>query len=445
MEPLIPFDRFSSFSHLKRVTAWIMRFIKNWRTKASSESHFSVLELQKAEIYWLVLAQRQHFMKEIAYIKKGRQLHKSSPLIPLHPFLDAEDLIRVGGREQNSNRVYSTQHPIILYGGHPITRLIIFSEHLRLLHAGPTLLSCSLNRRFHIIGGRKIIRSVTRACVTCRRHAAKPQSQMMGQVPTERVTPDLVFDRVGVDYAGPLQLKLGSTRKPVIVKSYVCVHLELVSDLSTDPFIACLRRFISRRGKPTLIWSDHGTNSVGATSEIKELVKFLEAQKAQGEISSFCSVQNIQWRFIPEHAPHFGGLWEAAVKSFKSHLRRVVGNVKLTFKELTTVLSQIEACLNSRPLVALPLADNGVEALMPGHFLVGRPLEALPDPALAYRSISILSCWHLCQALVRHLWQRWSADYLDTFKRVSKWHNPSRNLCVGDIVILREDNVILAK
>ena len=131
------------------------------------------------------------------------------------------------------------------------------------------------------------------------------------------------------------------------------------------------------------------------------------------------------------------------MKSFKSHLRRVVGNVKLTFEELTTVLSQIEACLNSRPLVALPLADDGVEALIPGHFLVGRPLEALPDPALAYWSISILSRWHLCQALVRHLWQRWSADYLDTFKCASKWHNPLRNLHV--IVIFREDNVIPAK
>ena len=223
------------------------------------------------------------------------------------------------------------------------------------------------------------------------------------------------------------------------------MHLELVSDLSTDAFIACLRRFTSRRGKPTLLWSDHGTNFVGAAREIKELVKFLESQKAQGEISLFCSVQNIQWRFIPEHAPHFGGLWEAAVKTFKSHLRRVVGNVKLTFEELTTVLSQIEACLNSRPLVALPLADDGVEALTPGHFLVGRPLEALPDPALTYRSISILSRWHLCQALVRHLWQRWSADYLDSFKRTSKWHNPSRNLRVGDVVILREDNVIPAR
>ena len=97
------------------------------------------------------------------------------------------------------------------------------SSRLYVYNAGPTLLSCSLNHCFHIIGGRNIIRSVTRACVTCRRHAAKPQSQVMGQVPTERVTPDLVFDRVGVDFARPLQLKLGSMRKLVIVKSYVCV------------------------------------------------------------------------------------------------------------------------------------------------------------------------------------------------------------------------------
>jgi hypothetical protein len=218
-----------------------------------------------------------------------------------------------------------------------------------------------------------------------------------------------------------------------------------VSDLTTDAFIACLRRFVARRGKPTLIWSDHGTNFVGAANELRGLVDFLESQKAQNEISAFCSAQKIQWQFIPEHAPHFGGLWEAAVKSFKSHLRKVVGSVKLTFEEMVTVLTQIEGCLNSRPLVSLPLDDDGIEALTPGHFLIGRPIEALPDPALAYRPVSILARWTLCQALVRHLWQRWSADYLDSLKRCSKWHKRSTNLQVGDVVILREDNVVPAQ
>ena len=103
---------------------------------------------------------------------------------------------------------------------------------------------------------------------------------MMGQLPLEHITPDLVFERIGLDFAGPLHLKRGSTRKPVILKSYVCVfvsmsvkmvHLELVSDLSTASFIACLRRFVARRGKPSSIQSDHGTNFVGVCRVLKEL------------------------------------------------------------------------------------------------------------------------------------------------------------------------------
>ena len=203
---------------------------------------------------------------------------------------------------------------------------------------------------------------------------------MLGQLPIERTTPDSIFEGVGVDYAGPFYVKYGFVRKPTIVKAYACVfvsltvkavHLELVSDLTSEAFIACLRCFVARCGKPSLIWSDHGTNFVGADRELKEFLEFLQHQRTQGTISEFCSTQGIQWKFIPEHAPHFGGLWEAAVKSMKTHLKHVVANVKLTFEELTTVLTQVEACLNSRLLVPLPCDDDGVDILTPGHFLIG--------------------------------------------------------------------------
>ena len=238
------------------------------------------------------------------------------------------------------------------------------------------------------------------------------------------------------------------------MKAYVCVfvslsvkalHLELTSDLTTEAFIASLRRFISRRGKPSLIWSDNGSNFVGASRELKEFMEFLRSQKTQMIISKFCSVENIQWKFIPEHAPHFGGLWEAAVKSVKTHLRRVISHHKLTFEEFNTVLTQIEACLNSRPLVPIPHDDDGVEALTPGHFLIGRPLEALPDPAFSYRKISILRQWHLCQSLVRQFWKRWSLEYIRILQCFNKWHHPTRNIASGDIVVLREDNLIPSK
>ena len=100
----------------------------------------------------------------------------------------------------------------------------------------------------------------------------------------------------------------------------------------------------------------------------------------QGVISQFCSIQGISWKFIPERAPNFGGLWKSAVKSMKIHLRRVNSDVKLTFEEFTTVLTQVEAILNSRPLIPSPCDDDGIEPLTPGHFLIGKPLESLPDP-----------------------------------------------------------------
>ena len=142
----------------------------------------------------------------------------------------------------------------------------------------------------------------------------------------EHVTPNGVFVKVGIDYAGPIYVKQDSTCKPTVLRAYVSVfvllsvkvvHLELVSYLITEAFIACLRHFISHRGKPSTIWSDHGSNFVGATGQIKE---FLQQQKTNETISDFCLCQNNDSVFILEHAPHFGGLWEAPLM-LSSHLK----------------------------------------------------------------------------------------------------------------------------
>ena len=455
--PVIPYERYSSFHHLKRVTAWIFRFIDNCRHSQHHEVislHLTTEELAGSKSYWLSLVQGDHFSIEIASLKGDSVVPGSSPLFVLHPFMDSSGLVWVGGRAQNARISYDTKHPVILHGRHPITKLIISSEHVRLLHAGPTLVMASLCRRYHIIGCHNAVRSITRKCITCRKTIVKPQTQLLGQLPPERITPSSVFENVGVDYAGPFHIKYGSVRKPTIVKAYVCVfvclsvkavHLESVTDLTTDAFIAALRRFIARRGKPSLIWSDHGTNFVGAARELKELSEFLEHQKTQQVISQFSSTQGISWKFIPERAPNFGGLWESAVKSMKTHLRRIVSDVKLTFEEFTTILSQIEAVLNSRPLVPCPCDDDGIEPLTLGHFLIGKPLESLPDPPTSYRPLSLLRRWHLCQALIRHFWKRWSTEYISTLRSYTKWHHPTRNPQTGDVVILHDDNLTPSK
>ena len=114
--------------------------------------------------------------------------------------------------------------------------------------------------------------------------------------------------------------------------------------------------------------------------------------KTRGHKVLFLSflTQNMQQKFIPEHTTHFGGLWKAAMKSIKTHLRCIVGNVKLIFEEFTTVLAQVESCLNSRPLVSLPLDNDGIGALTPRNFLIGRPLKVLPDPSFSYCSLTLL-------------------------------------------------------
>ena len=265
---LVPFERYSTFTRLQRVTAWVNRFVHNYHALRNDSIRITgpltVKELKQVETDLVSASQEAHFAAELSALRRGRNLPSSSYLRTLRPFLDSSGVIRLGGRGQNSEQPYYTQHPIILHGKHLLTRLIIRSEHLRLLHAGATLLTSSLCRRFYVVGCRKIVRSITRGCATCRRNSARPRPPIMGQLPKERVTPDIVFDKVGIDYVGPVLIKHAHVRKPTIVKAYICVfvalsvkavHLELVSDLTTEAFIACLRRFIARRGKPSLIWS----------------------------------------------------------------------------------------------------------------------------------------------------------------------------------------------
>ncbi len=173
--------------------------------------------------------------------------------------------------------------------------------------------------------------------VTCNKTTAATAHQLMGQLPSAQVRPGPPFTHTGMDFTGPFTLKRGRTRRPVYIKSYAClfvcfctkaVHIELVSELTSEAFLAALKRFISRRGRPSDLHSDNGTHFVGANNILKEIYSFLALPTTQTTITSYFSTQKINWHFSPERAPHFGGLWEAAVRSTKFHLRRVIGDQK---------------------------------------------------------------------------------------------------------------------
>jgi hypothetical protein len=317
------------------------------------------------------------------------------------------------------------------------------------LHAGSQLLLASLRLRFRITNGRSVVRQVIRKCVTCFKTKAKATSQLMGQLPVSRVTPSRPFSHCGVDYGGPLQVKYGNprsrTQKKCYIALFVCmatkaVHIDLVSDLTTEAFIAALRRFISRRGRCSQMYSDNGTCFTGAKRRLSEMSRLLRSKDHHLAVSRFAAQEGMEWHLIPPHSPHFGGLWEAGVKSVKTHLKKIAGNTLLTFEEMTTLLTQIEACMNSRPIIPIPSSPDDCAFLTPGHFLIGEPLMSFPEPDCRLGPSSRLSRWQLVQRCRQLIWKRWSADYLCQLQQRSKWLQNQPNLRAGRLVLLKEDN-----
>ncbi|GBM19986.1 hypothetical protein AVEN_77910-1 [Araneus ventricosus] len=247
----------------------------------------------------------------------------------------------------------------------------------------------------------------------------------MGALPKERVTVNFPFNCTGVDFTGPFSIKYNNQRKGVCQKIYlslfICfvtkyVHLELVTELTSEAFVATLKRFCSRRGKCSKLFSDNVTNFVGSNQELRKL--HVMVKNSDGVLSGYLSSEGIDWKFLPPKAPNFGGLWEAGVKSFKHHLKRVVDNSKLTFEEFVTVTTQIEGILNSRPFVPLTSDIEDLNALTPAHFLIGRPINSIVEPNLFKIPDCRLKIWQTLTKMIQIIWKRWSNDYLVIYNNV---------------------------
>ena len=258
-------------------------------------------------------------------------------------------------------------------------------------------------------------RSTCAKCITCRKSAAKASSQLLGQLPPARAEPNYTFLHTGMDCAGPFLIKKGHTRRPVKVEAhlvvFVCfitraVHLELVSDMTTQAFLAALDRFIARRGLPLHMYSDNGGNFTGAKNQLSRFYDLVNTAECQNAVQSYVFDYQITWHNSPQRAPHFGGLWEAAVKSTKYHLKRIMGQHLFTFEELTTICCNVESYLNSRPLGPVTSHDiHELSPLTPSHFLIGRASRAHPANRITHNPTP-LQRWELCQKASQDFWDR---------------------------------------
>lgn len=445
---LIDFNRFSSYNRLQRACAYAMRFIHNLKDSLKNNAcnflkgPLSVSELNNATLLLTKIAQRDSFPNEYNLLKNNLPIKSSRNVSGLNLFLDENDLVRVGGRLENSDFSYNKKHPLLLCSKHRFTILLFRYEHLNLLHAGPQLLLSNIRESWWPLGGRNLSKKIVRECVKCCRLKATAIQPIMGNLPRERITPDFPFIYCGVDYAGPMYTLNRKGRGAKLEKCYICLfvcfitkalHLELVTSLSSEGYIMALKRFISRRGKPRQIYSDHGRNFVGA---VKEFTDFLN--KSSNDVINFASNNQIEFKFIPPYAPHFGGLWEAGVKSCKHHIARIVGKANLTYEEFSTVLVQIEAVLNSRPMSADPEDFN---PLTPAHFLIGRPLTSPAADDVTTRSVHSMTRFQRLEQIRQQFWRRWSTEYVSELQRRTKWKENKDNLSSDTLVLVKEDNL----
>ncbi|GFX48453.1 integrase catalytic domain-containing protein [Trichonephila clavipes] len=255
-------------------------------------------------------------------------------------------------------------------------------------------------------------------CIACFKNKPKNLEQIMGNLPREIITPSSPFTHVGIDFTGPFYIKYKGKRKGIYNKCYVAnficfitkaIHTEVVTELTTEAMIATLNQFFSRRGKNIL--------------------------------ANYLTNEEITWKFIPPRSPNFRGLWEAGVKSFKNQFKRTVGGARLTLEQFITITTEIESILNSRPLTPMSSDPNDFVVLSPGHFLIGRPLQSLPESDMTDKLDNRLSQWQKLTKFVQFIWREWRLDYLNNLQARHKWQFEKENATPNSMVILKDENL----
>ncbi|XP_012285896.1 uncharacterized protein LOC105702705 [Orussus abietinus] len=413
--------RYSDLRKLIRVTAYCRRFVYNVRQPAPERRihHLTTAELAEARLFWLQREQQRHFGEEIQALQQGQPLPRRSSLLTLHPFLDATRTLRVGGRLRNAPLAYEEQHPAIIPKKSPLVSLLISKAHLDTLYGGTQLTLSHLLRKYWILGGRSAVRHHLHRCITCFRARAQPSSQLTGDLPKSRVVPARPFLRAGVDYAGPINLRLAKGRGQKTYKGYIAlficlvtkaIHIEVVSDYTSQAFIAAFKRFTYRRASVP-------SSSVTTGQILKELMRNFDRcsqhQTTIGRISrNIWPTREHTGLSSPQRPPISGDCGK-----------------------------RVEACLNSRPLSPLSSDPNDLAALTPGHFLIGSAMTTIPEPGLTEISENRLSKWQLTQRMHEDFWQRWSTEYLHNLQQRYKWTSIAPNLHEGMLALIKDERL----
>ncbi|XP_063436301.1 uncharacterized protein LOC134717737 [Mytilus trossulus] len=449
---IIDIERYNSYRKLTRITAYVMRFATNCRA-TEAERKKDLLrsdEIKNAKFLWIRYTQGKIFSNEINCIDNSTK--RKALVRQLKLFLDEKQLLRCGGRRIDNATVGETvKFPYLLPAKDRLTHLIVLEAHENTLHSGINITLAYIQQTFWIPKLRQCVKSILMKCVTCRKVIGKsypaPEIQPL---PKERVQDATPFSITGVDFTGALTTR---NRHNEESKVYIClftcavtraVHLELVYDLSEESFLLCFRRFVSRRSVPKIMMSDNALTFKAASNEISRLCN---SRKVKENIQNY----GIEWKFIPNRAPWFGGMWERMIGLTKISLKKVLGRAHVNNETLRTVLTEIEATLNDRPVTYISTDIRDPEPLTPSHLIHGRRITTLPYGSLksAIDNINICELTHTNlnnqairqRQLIKNFWTRWKGEYLTSLR---EYHQRAgvdvRKIKEGDVVQIHDES-----
>ena len=458
--------RYSTLKKLLRVTAYMNRFIYNVSNEKNKRINgpLSAEELSNAEIQWLRCIQVIHFPRELEKLQAGKVVKKNSNIVKLTPVYDRDTkLIKMGGRIEYSDLTEEEKHPVILPSRSYIVKLIVEDIHRRQLHAGINQTLICVRDKYWILRGRQIVRAVVKSCLTCRKVNPVRLQVQQAPLPRDRISESTPFETVGIDFTGPLyvyerapKLKVvGENKRKVLSydgvaynKAYIClytcavtraVHLELVQDLTSAAFVRSFRRFTSTRGMPRTIYSDNANTFKGAEKDLKFYLELMNTE----EFTSILSVEEIKWKYICEDSPWWGGFYERLMKTIKTPLKKILGKSRMHNDEMATVLKEVEAQVNSRPLCSPSDEPSEQNYLTPACFLIKKTTINLPmKPRKKKKSKSTQS--ELDKMLKNQnryldtIWKTWREEYL---RNLGVVHNKiNENACVkeGELVLVAD-------
>ena len=442
LSELIDPQRYSSTYRLFRVTGLVFKFVRCLRSHAgrvTSDTHTNVplkSDFHQAKLYWIKDCQSN--------LQNDSRFPSWKHRLDL--FTDGSGVWRCGGRMSKSCLPLTAKTPILLDKSHHVARLIVTEAHLRVMHGGVRETLAELRSEYWLVKGRQFVRKVVHSCVVCRRHEGKPcSSNPPPPLPEHRVQQTRPFQTTGVDFAGPLYVRTTDTTgtSKVWLCLYTCsstraVHLDLVTDMTSTTFILSFRRFAARRGVPSLMISDNAKTFKSASKIIGQILNSPEARKYFVQL-------DVKWLFNLERAPWWGGIFERMVRSAKRCLKKSIGRNCLFYDELLTLVIEVEAVLNSRPLTYVS-SEDVEEPLTPSHLLVGYRILTLPDltipddPDFSSQGLTRRMS-HLSRTL-QHFWNRWKKEYLlelREFHRTGGDRGSKYVVKEGDIVTVYDD------